>query len=442
MDTVQRTLSDAVQRTILPSGLRIVTEHMPGTRSAAVGLWIGTGSRDEHPSHAGAAHFLEHLLFKATPTRTAQDFAETMDAVGGELNAFTAREHTCFYAHVLDTDLELAIDLVTDVVLRGRCLSADVEIERGVVLDELAMRDDDADDMLGDAFLEAILPGHRLGRPIIGTVGSIEAMTRRQLKAFHQSRYRPEHMVLAVAGNIDHHDVVELLRRHAAEATEGERDPSPRRAGELVLREQPRLAVHERDTEQIHVALGMRSFGRHDPRRWALSVLDNVCGGGMSSRLFQEVRENRGLAYSVYSSTHTFADAGALGIYAGCHEDNLTEVIEVIEHVLVDLAVNGITAAECQRAKGNLRGQLVLGLEDVQARMNRIGRSEVSYGDQMPVEDTIARIEAVTLDEVNAVARELFQRPLGAALVGPYANSDAAPLRLRQLCGVAGSAGE
>nr|WP_225443173.1 pitrilysin family protein [Lolliginicoccus lacisalsi] len=419
----------------MPSGLRIVTEHMPGTRSAAVGLWIGTGSRDEHPSHAGAAHFLEHLLFKATPTRNAQDFAETMDAGGGELNAFTAREHTCFYAHVLDTDLELAIDLVTDVVLRGRCLSADVEVERGVVLDELAMRDDDADDMLGDAFLEAILPGHRLGRPIIGSVESIEAMTRRQLKGFHRARYQPEHMVLAVAGNIEHRDVVGMLRQHAAEAVEGQHHPAPRRAGDLALRPEPVLTVHERDTEQIHVALGMRSFGRHDPRRWALSVLDNVCGGGMSSRLFQEVRENRGLPYSVYSSAHTFADAGALGIYAGCHEDNLTEVIEVVEHVLVDLAVNGITAAECERAKGSLRGQLVLGLEDVQARMNRIGRSEISYGDQMPVADTIARIEAVTLDEVNEVARELFRRPLGAALVGPYENSAAAPPRLRELCG-------
>ncbi|NGP06196.1 insulinase family protein [Rhodococcus sp. 14C212] len=422
-----------VRRTHLPGGLRVVTEHVPGVRSAAVGVWVGVGSRDEQPSVAGAAHFLEHLLFKATPTRTALDIAELVDGVGGELNAFTAKEHTCFYAHVLDDDLPLAVDLVADVVLRGRCRSADVDVERQVVLEEIAMRDDDPEDLLGDAFLTALYGDHPIGRPIIGSVESIEAMTRTQLHSFHVRRYTPDRMVVAVAGNVDHDHTVELVRRAFA----GHLDPAtiaaPRREGSLRLRTTPTLSITDRDGEQAHLAVGVRSFGRHDPRRWALSVLNAAVGGGLSSRLFQEIREKRGLAYSVYSGVDTFADTGAFSVYAGCQPENLGEVAALVREVLADVAENGVTEAECARAKGSLRGALVLGLEDTGARMNRIGRSELSYGTHWSVTETLERISSVSAAEVRAVAGELLHRPFAAAVAGPYRRPRDLPASVRVL---------
>ncbi|ETT27629.1 pitrilysin family protein [Rhodococcus aetherivorans] len=424
-----------VRRTHLPGGLRVVTEHVPGVRSAAVGVWVGVGSRDEQPSVAGAAHFLEHLLFKATPTRTALDIAELVDGVGGELNAFTAKEHTCFYAHVLDDDLPLAVDLVADVVLRGRCRSADVDVERQVVLEEIAMRDDDPEDLLGDAFLTALYGDHPIGRPIIGSVESIEAMTRTQLHSFHVRRYTPDRMVVAVAGNVDHDHTVELVRRAFA----GHLDldlattAAPRREGSLRLRTTPTLSITDRDGEQAHLAVGVRSFGRHDHRRWALSVLNTAVGGGLSSRLFQEIREKRGLAYSVYSGVDTFADTGAFSVYAGCQPENLGEVAALVREVLADVAENGVTEAECARAKGSLRGALVLGLEDTGARMNRIGRSELSYGTHWSVTETLERISSVSAAEVRAVAAELLHRPFAAAVAGPYRRPRDLPASVRVL---------
>lgn len=422
-----------VRRTHLPGGLRVVTEHVPGVRSAAVGVWVGVGSRDEQPSVAGAAHFLEHLLFKATPTRTALDIAELVDGVGGELNAFTAKEHTCFYAHVLDDDLSLAVDLVADVVLRGRCRSADVDVERQVVLEEIAMRDDDPEDLLGDAFLTALYGDHPIGRPIIGSVESIEAMTRTQLHSFHVRRYTPDRMVVAVAGNVDHDHTVELVRRAFAGHLDPATTAAPRREGSLRLRTTPTLSITDRDGEQAHLAVGVRSFGRHDHRRWALSVLNTAVGGGLSSRLFQEIREKRGLAYSVYSGVDTFADTGAFSVYAGCQPENLGEVAALVREVLADVAENGVTEAECARAKGSLRGALVLGLEDTGARMNRIGRSELSYGTHWSVTETLERISSVSAAEVRAVAAELLHRPFAAAVAGPYRRPRDLPASVRVL---------
>ncbi|WP_423785887.1 M16 family metallopeptidase [Hoyosella altamirensis] len=423
-----------VQRSLLPEGLRVVTQHIPGVRSVSVGLWVGVGSRDEHPDHAGAAHFLEHLLFKATPTRSALDIAEAVDAVGGEFNAFTAREHTCFYAHVIDDDLPLALDLVSDVVLRGRCRSEDVEIERSVVLEEIAMRDDDPEDLLGDAFLSALFANHPIGRPVIGSSESVEAMTRRQLHGFHTRRYRPDRMVIAAAGNLRHEPVVDLVRSFFGDALRSDAAPVPRREGKLAVRHAPRIALLDRDSEQAHVSLGVRAFGRHDPRRWALSVLNTAVGGGMSSRLFQEIREKRGLAYSVYSGVDTFADAGAFSVYAGCQPECLGDVITLVTETLREVAEHGISEAECRRAKGNLRGQLVLGLEDSSSRMHRIGRSELSYGNHLSVADTVGRISAVSAEDVRAVANDLLRRPFGAAVVGPYGEVEALPAQLKRIC--------
>lgn len=396
-------------------------------------MWVGVGSRDEQPSVAGAAHFLEHLLFKSTPTRSALEIAQVMDGVGGELNAFTSKESTCFYAHVLDEDVALAIDLVSDVVLRGRCRSADVDVERQVVLEEISMRDDDPEDLLGDAFLEAMFGDHPIGRPIIGSVESIESMTRSQLHSFHVRRYTPQRMVVAVAGNVDHKQIVSLVRRAFAGHLEKGLRPAEKRSGTARLRQNPTLSLTTRDSEQAHLCLGVRAFGRHEGHRWALSVLNSAVGGGLSSRLFQEIREERGLAYSVYSSVDTFADSGAFSVYAGCQPENLGEVTTVIREVLAKVAAVGITDAECARAKGSLRGGLVLGLEDSGSRMNRIGRSELNYGNHRDITDTLARIDSVGNDEVREVAAVLLDRPFGAAVVGPYKSVRQLPASVKSL---------
>jgi predicted Zn-dependent peptidase len=420
-----------VRRTVLPGGLRVVTEYLPSVHSVSVGVWVGVGSRDEGPSVAGAAHFLEHLLFKSTPTRSAVDIAQAVDAVGGELNAFTAREHTCYYAHVLDADLALAIDLVADVVLNGRCAAADVELERDVVLEEIAMRDDDPEDSLGDVFLEAMFGRHPVGRPVIGSVETVSAMTRAQLHSFHIRRYTPDRMVVAVAGNVDH----ALAHRHFGARLVPGRTPVPPRKGASRVPGRPGLRLISRDGEQTHVSLGVRTPGRHWEHRWALSVLNNALGGGLSSRLFQEIREQRGLAYSVYSTVDMFADSGALSVYAACQPERFDEVVRVTTDVLHRVARDGITEDECRIAKGSLRGGLVLGLEDSASRMHRIGRNELNYGVHQSIDETLARIDAVTAEEVNMVARRLLNRPFGAAVLGPHRSEKSLPQPLWAIAG-------
>ena len=423
----------APRRTTLPGGLRVVTECLPGVHSASVGAWVGVGSRDEGPSVAGAAHFLEHLLFKATPTRTSVQIAQAVDAVGGELNAFTAKEHTCYYAHVLDSDLELAVELVADVVLNGVCAPDDVELERDVVLEEIAMRDDDPEDAIGDVFLGALFGGHPVGRPVIGTHASVSSMTRGQLHSFHVRRYTPERMVVAVAGNVDHHQVVALVRRYFGARLERDRKPVPPRKGAGRVPGRPALTLCTRDAEQTHMTLGVRCPGRHWKHRWALAVLNSAIGGGLSSRLFQQIREERGLAYTVYSSVDTFAESGALSVYTACLPERFTDVVDVTTSVLEAVARDGITAEECRIAKGSLRGGLVLGLEDSASRMTRIGRSELNYGEHRSIGHTLAQIDSVTLDEVNAVARRVLPGPYGAAVLGPYQSKRQLPQPLRKL---------
>ncbi len=428
----------AIRRTVLPGGLRVVTEFVPSVRSASVGVWVNVGSRDEGPTVAGAAHFLEHLLFKATPTRTAVEIAQAVDAVGGELNAFTAKEHTCYYAHVLDDDLELAVDLVSDVVLRGSCESHDVELERDVVLEEIAMRDDDPEDALGDVFFAAMFGDHPVGRPVIGSVDSVAAMTRSQLHSFHVRRYIPERMVVAVAGNVDHDVVVALVRKYFGRNLVKGRRPQPPRKGTGRLAGRPGLAVLDRDCEQTHLSLGVRIPGRHWPQRWPLAVLNTALGGGLSSRLFQEIRERRGLAYSVYSSIDTFADGGTLSVYAGCLPERFDEVVRLTTEVLEAVARDGITEAEWRIAKGSMRGGLVLGLEDSASRMNRLGRSELNYGEYRTISSTLADIDGVTLEDVNAVARQILTKPFGAAVLGPRRPKRSLPQPLRSIPELAG----
>ncbi len=413
----------------------MVTEHLPSVHSASVGVWVGVGSRDEGATVAGAAHFLEHLLFKSTPTRSAVEIAQAVDAVGGELNAFTAREHTCYYAHVLDSDLELAVDLVADVVLRGRCAAEDVEVERDVVLEEIAMRDDDPEDTLGDVFLSAMFGSHPVGRPVIGSVESIEAMTRSQLHSFHVRRYTPERMILAVAGNVDHKQVVALAKEYFGPHLVRGRTAVPHRKGTGRVTGTPGLELISRDSEQTHLMAGVRTPGRYWEHRWALSVLNSALGGGLSSRLFQQIRETRGLAYSVYSTVDTFSDSGAFSVYAACLPERFDEVVRVATDVLADVARDGITESECRIAKGSLRGGLVLGLEDSGSRMHRIGRNELNYGKHRTIAQTLKQIDAVTLAEVNGVAKSLLTKPMGAAVLGPHKTKRSLPQRLRVLAG-------
>jgi predicted Zn-dependent peptidase len=423
----------ALCRSVLPSGLRVVTEHLPGSRSAAVGMWIAVGSRDEPTEMAGAAHYLEHLLFKGTTRRSAAAIAEEIDTVGGELNAFTTKELTCYHAHVLDGDLDLAIDLICDVLGDARLDSSDVDLERGVVLEEIAMRDDDPEEALHDEFCAALFGSHPLGRPVLGTEESVTGMSRDALHRFYRARYTPQRMVLTVAGNVSHSAVLAAVRCSFGHHLAGTAQPVAPRRGRAGVTDRCALALCPDSSEQAHLMLGMHALDRYDERRYALGVLNAALGGGMSSRLFQQVREQRGLAYSVYSAVDLYADTGSLSIYAGCSPGRLGEVAAVIGDVLAELARDGLSDQELARAKGQVRGGLVLGLEDAPSWMSRIGTAELDRGEHHTVERELRRIDAVTTEEVGALASELFSRPLTAAVVGPYAAVDQLPEQIAEL---------
>jgi predicted Zn-dependent peptidase len=416
---------EVIRRTVLPGGLRVVTEQVPGARSAAVGVWVGVGSRDETPALSGASHFLEHLLFKGTRTRSALDIAVAVDAVGGDLNAFTSREHTCYYAQVLGDDLPMAVELVCDVVTDAVIAEPDVEAERGVILEEIAMRDDDPSDLVGDLFGEALFGPTPLGRPVIGDVSIIETLTRDRIAGYYRRRYKPENMVVAVAGAVEHATVVGLVKAAFGRRLDPGAAPLPPRAGSSPGRTPARrITVTARPTEQANLILGGTALARGDDRRFALGVLNNALGGGMSSRLFQEIREKRGLAYSVYSFTTQHAGAGQFGVSVGCHPAKVPEVLDLVRVQLTEVAEHGVSDAEVVRGKGQSRGGLVLGLEDMGSRMSRIGKGELSHGEVLTVDDVLARIDAVTPEDCRAVAADVLRRPQCLAVVGPFAESD------------------
>ena len=414
-----------ITRTTLPGGLRIVTEAMPGVRSASVGIWVGVGSVDEAPSVAGASHYLEHLLFKGTRRRSALDIASALDAVGGEFNAFTEKEHTCFYATVIDRDLPLAVDIVSDVVLDATVTAVDVEVERNVVLEEIAMRDDDPADLVHDDFSTALFGDTPIGRPVLGTVESINALTRNQVNGYYRRRYQPRSMVVAVAGAVEHADVVRQVRAAFAGRLEAAGEPTGVRAGPRVRADlRPDVKVRNDDTEQANIVLGTVGLPRHDPRRFALGVLSTALGGGMSSRLFQSIREQRGLAYSTYSFTSQYAGTGLFGVYAGCQPGKAEEVLGLMRSELDDVAANGLRDDEIERAKGQVRGSMVLGLEDPGARMTRIGKSELAFGEILGVDDLMARVDAVTSTDVMGLAADLLRQPRALSIVGPFGSND------------------
>lgn len=402
-------------------------------RSAAIGMWVGVGSRDEPDAIAGAAHYLEHLLFKGTTRRTAAQIAEEIDAVGGELNAFTGKEHTCYYAHVLDADLTLGLDLVCDVLGFATLDPADVELERSVVLEEIAIRDDDPEDLLYEEYAGAWLGSHPLGRSILGSVESVTALKRDDLLGFYEQRYTPDRMVLSVAGNVTHEAVLEALSRSFGDRLGSVATPVGPRRGPALDPSGSRLALRTEDCEQAHLLVGVPGLDRHDERRFALGVLNAALGGGMSSRLFQEVRERRGLAYSVHSGSSAYSDIGQLSIYTGCNPEKLGEAVGVIDEIRSDIARGGLTDAEIARGKGQLRGSLVLGLEDTGAHMSRIGKAELHHGRHRTVEEVLDLIDGVSAAQVTELARDLLDRSLTAAVVGPYAAQNDLPAQLLEV---------
>ncbi|CAB4551576.1 MAG: insulinase family protein [Actinobacteria bacterium] len=413
-----------VTRTVLPSGLRIVTEEVPTVRSVAFGIWANVGSRDESPSVAGASHFLEHLLFKGTTTRSALDISAAVDAVGGEMNAFTGKEYTCFYARVIDTDFSIAAEVICDMIRDSLVRSEDVDSERTVVLEEIAMRDDDPGDLVYDLFSETLFGDTPIGRPILGTVDSITNMTRRSVNDYYKKKYLPENLVVAVAGNVSHERVVEQVTRLLGGFIDSSAKPAALRpTAKVRARGRGEIGLIYRKSEQANILLGFPSIDRSDERRFALSVLTSALGGGMSSRLFQEVREKRGLAYSVYASMQQFAGGGILSLFAGCNPEKSQEVTTIFRDVLANVVNSGLSDEELERAKGQVAGSMVLGQEDTGSRMVRIGKSELVYGEIKSMDEILASVRSVDQDQISQLASEIFTTQPTLAVVGPYKKS-------------------
>jgi predicted Zn-dependent peptidase len=406
----------------LPSGIRVVTETLPHVRSVSLGLWLAVGSRDEREGEIGASHFLEHLLFKGTSTRSARDIAEALDAVGGEMNAFTSKELTCFYAQVIDRDLPLAFEVLADMLVDARNAEIDVEAEREVVLSELDIHHDTPDDLVHTDFTAAVLGAHPLAVETLGSIESVRAMTRDVIHDYYLQRYRPEELVVAAAGNLDHQRVVDLADTLLGDLGRPGRGRPPRRPPDAFG--QREVLVRHRPTEQAHVVLGVPGLAQSDEDRWSLKVLMTLLGGSMSSRLFQTIREERGLAYTTYGYASSYSDGGLVGAYAGTTPGKLDEVLGLLRAEL-DRVDEDVTEAEVARAKGALVGATVLGLEDTGSRMSRLGKQVVTDAVLLSIDQALARVEAVDVDAVRAVARRVLHRPRDLALVGPFAPEEA-----------------
>ncbi|HEX7309712.1 MAG TPA: pitrilysin family protein [Gaiellaceae bacterium] len=403
--------------TELDSGERVITERVPSVRSVALGYWIGAGSRDEKADRAGVTHFLEHLLFKGSSAYSAQEIAEMFDGLGGELNAATSREHTMLYSRVTDAHLGTAIDVMTDMVFAPTF--AELDSEREVVLEEIAMYEDAPQELVHDLFSEAVFGDQPLGRPVIGTRDVIASVTRRALAAYHRSMYVGGNIVVAAAGNLQHNEVVRLVER----AQRRPQDTPPkgvRVRRPMVTPPPPSLRFQQKDTEQYHVCIGAPGISRSDRRRFAASLLDSILGGSASSRLFQEIREKRGMAYAVYSFTSQYSDTGLVGFYIGTREENVAECLEIASREIADVSAGRLRPNELQRAKENLKGRVVLSMESTSNRMSRLGKSLITDTELLSLDRLIAEIDAVEPDEVSELASVLLQpEHLSAAGIGP-----------------------
>ena len=403
-----------IERSVLPSGVRLVTERMPEARSVSVGMWFAVGSRDEPAAIAGASHFLEHLLFKGTAERSARSIALAIDAVGGEMNAYTSREHTAYYLRLPVSELRNGLELLADVVSEPAFREDELDAEREVIVEELLMAEDTPDDLVMTILYDHLFRGHPLGRETLGDHATVTAMTRDHVAGFHAEWYRPRNLVVAAAGDLEHAEVADVLGGLLADELPGN---APQRTEPRPLT--GRLVTVDRPIEQVHVAVGWRSLSLHDDDRYALWVANQVLGGGMSSRLFQEVRETRGLAYTVYSSPSSYSDSGSFIVYAGTALSRLDELLGVMDEVLDGLVADGITDEEHAVALGFLEGSMLLGLEDSGSRMARLGSGLVARDEIVPVEEHVRRIRAVTPDQVLDVARRVLDAPRVVSAVGP-----------------------
>ena len=436
-----------VRRSVHPSGLRVLTEHMPGARSAAIGFWVGVGSRDEQaerddaPGSLGSTHFLEHLLFKGTPERDSYTIATSFDRIGAEHNALTAKEYTCYYAKVRDADLDGAVTVLADMVTNSVLDGAEFETERGVILEEIAMAADDLTDVANERFFEEVLGDHPLGRPIGGSPETIRAARRDDVDRHYRDRYDPSTLVVTAAGAVDHDRLLDQViaalnlspehRWHTDRAVlpvrraqASDETPLPQRAGlDGAVSASARVSVFQRQSEQINLMIGTPGLRASDPRRFAFGLMNAVLGGGMSSRLFQEIREKRGLAYTAYSFGASYSDAGLFGMYAGTAPEKAGEVVELAVAELQRIADDGITEEERERALGQIAGSTALALEDSDTRMGRLARAELGSGELFDLDTSLERFHSVTADDIRAIASTLAGAPLTVVAVGDTARS-------------------
>lgn len=387
---------------VLPNGVRILTEEIEHVRSVAIGLWVGAGSRNETEGYEGISHFIEHMFFKGTEKRTARQLAESLEAVGGQLNAFTTKEITCYYAKVLDEDISLAIDVLADMFFNSRFDSNEMEKEKNVVIEEIKMYQDTPDELIHDLYSQYVWNGHPLGKPILGVEDTINGFNRDKVRHYLDTRYTPDKVVIAVAGKINHDEIVKQLSMFGDFNRQREKLPIGVPQGTVV-----RKAVGK-DTEQMHLIVGVPGLGQDDEDMYVLHIINNILGGGLSSRLFQEIREQRGLAYSVYSYHSTYIDTGVFAVYAGTSPSKSEEVIKCIIAEMNKLKADGITEEELIKTKAQIKGNLFLGLESVSSRMSRMGKTELTFGKVKTAEEAVEHLEKVKLDDVKRVINRLW----------------------------------
>lgn len=412
------------RKTVLDNGITVMSEPMESVRSVALGIWFAVGSRDESPEEAGLSHFMEHMMFKGTSTRSARDISEEFDRLGAELNAFTSKEYTCYYSRFVDEHLPKAFELLADMVVDASLADDACESEREVVTEEIARMEDTPDDRIHEIFSHALWPDHPIGLPILGSRESVSTFNHERSATFRNKHYRSGNCVVAAAGSIDHDELVALTERYLGGLAEGQRSirPVADAAGES------RIAVLEKETEQAHICYGVATMNAHHPDRFALSILDGVLGGGMSSRLFQEIREKRGLVYAVYSFSALYQDTGEFAVYAGTRPDNAEEVLRLIRIEMERVAESGVLPEELDRVRQSAKGQLVLGMESTRMRMTRLGKNEVTGGEILSADEVVQRYDAVTMSDLERVASTVLANEKVLAVIGPFTHEYLEPL--------------
>jgi len=412
------------RKTVLDNGITVMSEPMEEVRSVALGIWFAVGSRDETPYEAGMSHFMEHMMFKGTPTRSAQDISEQFDRLGAELNAFTSKEYTCYYSRFVDEHLPTAFEILADMVVAASLTDESCQLEREVVIEEIARMEDAPDDHIHEVFSHALWPDHPIGLPILGSRDTVGGFDHEQSVAFRSKHYRSGNCVVAAAGRVDHEALVAMTERFLGGLASGPRSVRP--VAEAAGR--GKVAAIRKDTEQTHICYGVATMNAHHPDRFPLALLDGVLGGGMSSRLFQEIRERRGLAYAVYSFSALYQDTGEFAVYAGTRPEKAAEVLGLIRAEMESVAAHGVTPEELDRVRQAAKGHLVLGLESTRMRMTRLGKNETSGGEILSADEVVERFDSVTMDDLRRVSAEVLSADKVLAIIGPHDEDEVAGL--------------